>query len=193
MINRKCPWCDLAFQVPWPSHAKKYCSQACSADARRLPVVKGLYRSVYVPVDHPLSNGHCKIQVHRLVLWEKIGPGAHPCSYCGITVRWMPGAGPRRGALVADHVDRDPTNNDPANIVASCQPCNMRNSARMVADNEPHRVTTKGTRRRCISRSCRHCGADFLAYRSKDPTRGRYCSRSCIAKDKPRRRQERAA
>jgi hypothetical protein len=73
--------------------------------------------------DHPLafpSSG--KVLRHRAVLYESIGPGSHPCHWCKRMVAWEDA--PPNG-LVADHVDGDRFNNDPANLVPSCQTCNL--------------------------------------------------------------------
>ena len=73
--------------------------------------------------DHPLASKRGVVYVHRMVLYDKIGPGTHPCHWCGKPVTWRPGV--RYGdALVADHLDFDPSNNDPANLVPSCHLCN---------------------------------------------------------------------
>ena len=56
---------------------------------------------------------------HRIVLWDKIGPGQHPCVYCGQIVVWGVD-------LHVDHVDDDKTNNDPNNLVPACVSCNSR-------------------------------------------------------------------
>lgn len=76
---------------------------------------------------HPLAfaNGH--VLVHRAVLYDAIGPGQHECHWCRTPVEWRKdGLAP--GALVADHVDGDRQNNEPANLVPSCQPCNSARS-----------------------------------------------------------------
>jgi hypothetical protein len=69
---------------------------------------------------HPLarSNGH--LPVHRLVLFDAIGPGVHPCHWCGVDTSW------ESGELTADHLDWDKLNNDPSNLVPSCLACNAR-------------------------------------------------------------------
>jgi hypothetical protein len=193
VITCECVRCGTWFSVQDLLKVRRYCTKECQSSARRLPVTKALYRTRYLTVGHPLNSGSNKILAHRLALWEKIGPGPHPCHYCGVLVDWILSADTRKGALISEHVDRDPANNDQDNLVPSCQRCNILNSRRRVLPDEPHRISTRGTRRRCVVRSCRHCSEEFLAYRSKDPTRGVYCSRSCIAKDKPRRRRERAA
>jgi hypothetical protein len=74
---------------------------------------------------HPLAR-HGRQQVvlvHRAVLFERIGPGPHPCHWCASIVRWD---APRMAAdqLVADHLDFDRLNNNPGNLVPSCNSCN---------------------------------------------------------------------
>lgn len=66
----------------------------------------------------------------RLVLYAKIGPGAHPCHWCGTRVTWDARYPARIDALVADHVDGDKLNNAPENLMPSCNPCNTKWSQR---------------------------------------------------------------
>lgn len=90
------------------------------------------YRNYSRGSDHPLAWGKKQrtIGEHRLVLYEKIGPGAHSCHWCGVRLIWAPtllhlGTIQR---LVVDHLDDDPTNNDPANLVPACSRCNTLRS-----------------------------------------------------------------
>lgn len=73
---------------------------------------------------HPLADGRGIVYVHRMVLHDKIGSGWHPCHWCGAVVAWRKGIA--ADALIADHLDFDPSNNDPANLVASCNLCNSQ-------------------------------------------------------------------
>lgn len=66
---------------------------------------------------HPVAGGRGLVFVHRVVLYDKIGPGAHPCHWCGVAVTWGID-------LYTDHLDFNTINNDPANLVPSCNPCN---------------------------------------------------------------------
>jgi len=76
----------------------------------------------------PQVNG-VRILEHRAVLLAVIGPGEHPCFWCGATVSWdADRRDPRK--LVVDHFDGDRLNNDPANLLPSCSACNARRSAR---------------------------------------------------------------
>lgn len=86
------------------------------------------YQVVRVP-DHPLANSKGYAYVHRVVLYGLIGGGTHLCAWCGKELTWM---AERRGDwLTVDHLDHDPTNNDEANLVPSCQPCNAKRRRRL--------------------------------------------------------------
>jgi len=85
--------------------------------------------------DHPLADSRGIVYVHRMVLFDKIGPGWHPCHWCGAIVTWRKGLAP--DTLTADHVDFDPSNNDPANLVPSCNLCNSQRRVTRVTSNSP--------------------------------------------------------
>lgn len=69
---------------------------------------------------HPVAMSDGSVYVHRAVLYDKIGPGPHPCHWCGETVTW--GAQGQYGLSVA-HLDDDVTNNEPGNLVPVCYRC----------------------------------------------------------------------
>lgn len=79
---------------------------------------------------HPMAgqNGHAR--QHRVVLFDAIGPGAHPCHWCGMSVTWDLSHPASSGALTVDHVDHDRTNTALSNLVPSCHPCNARRTSR---------------------------------------------------------------
>ncbi|QAY13973.1 HNH endonuclease [Mycobacterium phage Colt] len=85
-------------------------------------VIRNGYRYVTVDNEHPLRkiDAHVgrRVAEHRIVLYDKIGPGTHPCHWCGKPVTWGEG-------LQTDHVDWDRLNNTPDNLVPSCRPCNF--------------------------------------------------------------------
>lgn len=92
---------------------------------------EGRYGSGYVMSDgyilvtkpgHPLARAKGQVHAHRVVLYDLIGPGPHPCHWCGKSVDWAFGV--TTDALVVDHLDDDRANNDPANLVPSCNSCN---------------------------------------------------------------------
>lgn len=82
---------------------------------------------------HPLADQWGHVLEHRVVLYDKIGPGEHPCHWCGAAVRWETG---RAAGITADHVDFDRSNNNPANLVPSCNACNVRRSCNRRWDRE---------------------------------------------------------
>lgn len=149
------------------------------------------YRSIRVTVDHPLAKVNASVSrdgltvamwEHRVVLWDSIGPGSHPCHWCSRLVHWLPTE--EQIPLCVDHVDGVVTNNDPANLVPSCKGCNVHR-LRRVGDDELF-VVKDGKRSRAEARTCAQCGDPFLVaktvLRSKKPRAGTYCSRSCRAK-----------
>lgn len=69
--------------------------------------------------DHPTAARGGLVYVHRAVLYDKLGPGAHPCHYCGRLVVWG-------DTLCGDHLDGDKANNDPANLAPCCHGCNTK-------------------------------------------------------------------
>lgn len=73
---------------------------------------------------HVLANSSGYVAEHRLVLWDKLGGADARCYWCGMTVRWSRRWPLHRDALVVDHLDGDGFNNDPSNLVPSCNPCN---------------------------------------------------------------------
>lgn len=77
-------------------------------------------------VGHPLARTSGLVLEHRLVLYDHIGAGPHPCHWCGTSVRWDVSWPKASDGLVVDHLDRDRSHNVPANLVPSCQPCNAR-------------------------------------------------------------------
>lgn len=72
---------------------------------------------------HPLARAQGKVFEHRVVLFERIGPGSHLCHWCGRRLDWEP-TDESSALLVADHLDGDGLNNQPTNLVPSCIPCN---------------------------------------------------------------------
>lgn len=87
-------------------------------------VTKEGYKILSMQYEHPLAiQGY--VAEHRVVLYEKIGPGPHLCHWgCGKLLEW----GGREG-IFADHLDSDPTNNSPENLVPSCNSCNWNRSS----------------------------------------------------------------
>jgi hypothetical protein len=70
-------------------------------------------------LDHPLAgpDGLDPVAVHRLVVWEKLRGEDAPCHWCSDPLEWG-------STLHVDHLDNDKDNNNPANLVPSCDKCN---------------------------------------------------------------------
>lgn len=81
------------------------------------------YRIIHKP-EHPLAMRNGRVFEHRAVLYDKIGPGGFPCHWCGKLVYWGRSYPKDDDALVVDHLDHDRHNNDPSNLVPSCNTCN---------------------------------------------------------------------
>ncbi|QDF18805.1 HNH endonuclease [Gordonia phage SCentae] len=106
---------------------KRRCQPGCTCGKHRGSQGRHFSKSrgyfVRTGVIHPLTGkGELSGNVyeHRLVLWDKLGCESldcrHECHWCGRELTWA--------TLKADHVDEDKTNNDPENLVPSCNGCN---------------------------------------------------------------------
>ena len=88
------------------------------------------YRTKYAP-SHPLASKHGNVYLHRMVLFDEIGPGPHQCHWCEAEVDWLPKGDPRE--LHPDHLNDDGADNRPENLVPSCRRCNsLRGTQRRV-------------------------------------------------------------
>lgn len=82
------------------------------------------YRYLTGIYTHPLSPSNGDLAEHRMVLYDKIGPGPHYCHWnCGKLLEW----GGHKG-IFTDHLDGNKLNNDPENLVPSCLRCNWGRS-----------------------------------------------------------------
>lgn len=183
MVNLKCTWCGKSFarNAYAVARAKQsFCSRTCKSkgDWQTQPVQRRMMKRP----EHPIAPPGGIVSETRLILYDKIGPGPHQCHWCNRKIDWKPGEGPIHGALVADHLDSDGHNNDPENIVASCQPCNGIREIR-VGDEELFIVRPNGTRLRAVERICQTCKKPFLVSPAQIQNKkngGSYCSRQCL-------------
>lgn len=129
------PTCDVP-GCDKPSPSVRYCSMHYerlkrNGNFERQDRTRHLHSMGYVKVKregHPLAQQSGWVYEHRLVLLDKIGPGEHPCHWCGTTVSWDRSYPQDADGLVVDHLDEDRGNNDPENLVPSCSVCNFQRS-----------------------------------------------------------------
>jgi hypothetical protein len=151
--------------------------------------LKSRYKRVYLP-NHPLAVGAGTIPQHRVILYDRIGGGPHPCHWCGKILRWTKGK-TRPWSLLPDHVDGNGKNNNPGNIVPACPKCNS--ARRKTKPLQAGEVFTRlwngsGQRYRCTIERCHECGDKFHRLVSSKLGHGRFCSKSCAQTNKNRAR-----
>ena len=113
-----------------------------AAPMRRAPgmgTIDGNGYLILTGVAHSLATAQGKLPVHRLVLFEAIGEGPHPCHWCAKSLTWQGNAATR---INADHLDFNKLHNEPSNLVVSCLDCNTkrREHPRVPAPPRPPRV-----------------------------------------------------
>lgn len=74
--------------------------------------------------DHAIATGRNRVRVHRAVLHDDIGPGPHPCDYCGVDgLEWgLENSDPNN--LTVDHANHDKLDCRRSNLRASHKYCN---------------------------------------------------------------------
>jgi hypothetical protein len=85
---------------------------------------------------HPIATHDGSIPYHRFVLYEKLqSPWGAVCRWCEYPLLWKTRLSYSVAHVVcADHLDGNKANNDPDNLVASCDWCNKN---RNWAENYP--------------------------------------------------------
>jgi len=176
-MENACANCGATYSRP-PSWIGSYCSKVCAYKARTKDRTT-VRRNVYRP-GHPLAGRTGLLSCARATLFDKIGRGLHPCHWCGKPVNWAVGQrGQPADTLVADHLNADPLDDRPENLVAACGTCNGTR-ARAVGDDEPFINRPNGTRLRAVIVTCAHCHTQFLAIQAQVANgKARFCSRSC--------------
>lgn len=67
-------------------------------------------------IDHPLADRARTVFEHRAVAYNDRGGADPSCEWCGLELDWA--------TADVDHIDDDPGNNQPSNLVISCHQCN---------------------------------------------------------------------
>lgn len=173
----ECLTCGSSFK---PSEAKrKYCSRKCYGISKRSDREDVRYKLVHRP-DHPLAPRGGTFARARIILYEKIGPGATSCTWCDKALKWAPGQPYAPDGIIADHLDFDPTNDSADNLVAACRTCNgrRREPSRDDAIREGELFVTykNGARTRAKELTCRQCGGRFTVPLS---AKSRFCGSEC--------------
>ena len=102
------------------------------ANTSGVTVSKGRrYRTARAP-GHPLAGKSGVVYVHRMVLFDSIGPGVHACHWCNTAVEWAPKGHPRE--LQPDHLNGDGADNGIDNLVPSCRRCNTARAQQARSD-----------------------------------------------------------
>ena len=177
-----------------PGKANRFCSLACyhASGPRGNRVERPKQQRLKRARAHPLAPASGFVSESRIVLYDKIGAGDHPCHWCGATLRWRPGEGLASDSLLADHLDWDIHNNAPENLVPSCNACNAHRTRqgdrRLIREEELFITNRNGSRARARRVHCQACGTEFLVRVSQVRSgKGRFCSMSC-ARKWPRKR-----
>jgi hypothetical protein len=130
---------------------------------------------------HPLAPPGGTLPRGRVVLYEKLGPGAHPCTFCGKVLSWV-----GKPLLNVCHLDLDKDNDAPGNLAAACRSCSVRHGhdekfgSASYVEKGSHRILT-------ARRTCESCKREFDARLANvNNGKGRFCSRGC-ANDGQRR------
>lgn len=128
--TRSCERCGKEFgvthrQAKRPSQGR-FCSRVCAHAGRVKSATERTSRRAVYQKDHPLAGARGRVLVARATLYDRLGAGSHPCHWCGQLATWTvrPSRGISRGELAVDHLDGNPMNDDPANLVAVCNDCN---------------------------------------------------------------------
>lgn len=84
------------------------------------------YKTKYA-ARHPLASKHGIVYVHRMVLFDAIGYGPHPCHWCHVPLNWTAKGEP--DAIHVDHLNDIGDDNRIENLAVSCAGCNSARGA----------------------------------------------------------------
>lgn len=127
---------------------------------------------------HPIATPLGYVAEHRVVLYDKIGPGSHPCHVCGKLVSWSVDFNNimTTAYLTADHLDFNRRNNAPDNLAPACGVCNIQRKADTLK-------LRRGFAFGIVS--CRQCQKEFCSPLTVvGVTTREFCSKSCSSKHK---------
>jgi hypothetical protein len=143
------------------------------------------YAQTYRANGHPVANSGGWCHVHRVRLYDAIGPGPHPCYGCGVPLRWyvVPRGKPKPADyLEVDHADRDIRNNALANLRPACRDCNRnrgKDNGRYIPDSEPTVTDNRGIRLRAAKLTCLQCLGSWWVPAGQVRRGQRFCSHRC--------------
>ncbi len=98
-----------------------------AAEGTRLRI-KAYWR-VKIP-NHPMADKKGWVIEHRMLMYDRFGPGPHPCWCCCEELKWEPFArgASTKGKIVINHLNEDGHDNRMKNLVFSCVECNRKYS-----------------------------------------------------------------
>lgn len=67
--------------------------------------------------NHPLADRTGSVWEHRKIVYDRLGDTLPPCELCDKPLTWE--------TAHIDHIDEDPSNNDPKNLRPLCRGCNV--------------------------------------------------------------------
>jgi hypothetical protein len=189
VVSLLCAQCGAAFSRllrivrRTPDQTSFFCSRQCRGAHYRgehHPGWKGgliPYNAVYTT---RYIAPYVYVPEHQRVLAQVIGIGPHRCHWCGRLVDWLPFGMMPAKALIPDHVDGNPSNNAPQNLVPSCTACNtQRMNPRIIQEGETYVLNHLGQKRRAEWRRCQQCEQPFLFVNRGGGSKGTHCSPRC--------------
>lgn len=144
-------------------------------------------RSIMRDPSHPLATSRGYVLRSRLVLYNAIGPGPHPCALCDTPLEWRLRS-PRHGDLCVDHIDEDVTNDTLGNLRPTCVTCNATRSQRWKIQAGEDFIVHQGGKKRVFPVICVTCGTTVLRQATtRNLSRPNlFCSRQCSAQHRER-------
>lgn len=126
--SAKAKWCKMHYHR-WYRHGDvnrvASGSEVSASHGRRYRIV--------TRQGHPLAGAAGRVYEHRLVLHDTIGPGSHPCHWCGVVLSWSSTRGDA-DCLMVDHLNAIGDDNRPENLVPACVGCNNTRGAQARAE-----------------------------------------------------------